>query len=72
MTPNGGEKVIDIDKLKYDLAMNVALAEVIRNNGVGSPAGVMPLKFLQAYRIYNAPEKLPELENILRVVNQSE
>lgn len=64
--------MIDIDKLKYDLAMNAALAEVIKNSGVGSSAGLMPIKFLQAYKHYSTEENLPKLENILKTINSSE
>lgn len=64
--------MIDIDKLKYDLAMNAALAEVIKNSGVGSSAGLMPIKFLQAYDYYNSKENLSKLENVLKTVNHSE
>ena len=68
--------MLDVKKLKYDLALTSALADVMlelgKNGKSGTTSGLLPQKFLQHYRSLSQPESSQKIQKIFETLNRSE
>lgn len=66
--------MIDKEKLRYDLALQAAAVMTFQelNKGViATPVGLIPDKFLIAYKQYDEPAFNKKLDEIVEKLNQS-
>ena len=64
--------MIDVEKLKYDLAMQSALIKTLQNyqKGInGYPLDLMMSNFLEVYKSFDVPQRAESLKKLVQEIN---
>ena len=66
--------MIDVDKLRYDLALQSAVVMTLRNldRAFGNPPDLMLNNFLLAYRQYGEGIRIKRLNDAIKELEESE